>query len=358
MAANHAQGLKPVKKIWMDGALVDWTDAKVHILTHTLHYGVGAFEGIRCYRRSDGRSAVFRLAEHIDRLFESSHICTIEPPYSREEIAAACLDTLRANDMIEAYLRPLVYLGDGGLGLGSRDVPTRVALAVYEWGADLGEDGLKKGIRAKVSSYQRGGLNSLMSKGKITGQYVTSVLAKREVMKAGYDEAILLDTFGHVAEASGENLFMVKRGRIYTAPLGSPILNGITRDAMITIARDLGLVVEERTFARDELYTADEIFLTGTAAELTPVREVDDRRIGNGEVGPITRKVQLRNAANGANPSGIAVVALRTPAPSSAKCRIFCDSENFPSQNRASPRKTSSAGLICRMSSSIFAPRP
>ena len=292
MSANHAKSLKPVSKIWMDGKLVDWNDATVHVLTHSLHYGVAAFEGIRCYRRADGRSAVFRLGEHIDRLLESAQICTLESPFSKAEIEKACLETLRANKMTQAYLRPLIFLGDGGLGLGSVDVPTRVAVAVYEWGAYLGDEGLKRGIRAKVSSFSRGGLNSMMSKGKITGQYVTSVLAKREVMKAGYDEAILLDVVGHVAEASGENLFMVKKGRIITPPLSSPILAGITRDAMITLAEGLGVTVEQRTFSRDELYTADEVFLTGTAAELTPVREIDDRKVGDGTPGSITRRVQ------------------------------------------------------------------
>lgn len=292
MASNQVRSLKPVSKIWMDGQLVDWNDAHVHVLTHSLHYGVSAFEGIRCYKRSDGRSAIFRLEEHLDRLFESAVICTLEPPFSRAEVRQACIDTIRANGMQQAYLRPLIFLGDGGLGLGAVDVPTRVAVAAYEWGAYLGDEGLRRGIRAKISSYSRGGLNASMSKGKIAGQYVTSVLAKREVIRAGYDEAILLDSFGHVAEASGENLFMVKRGRIHTAPLGSPILAGITRDAMITIARDLGIPVEERTFARDELYTADEIFLTGTAAELTPVREIDDRKVGDGTPGEITRRVQ------------------------------------------------------------------
>jgi branched-chain amino acid aminotransferase len=294
MVANHARSLKPVSKIWMDGKLVDWNDALVHVLTHSLHYGLAAFEGIRCYRRSDGRSAVFRLSEHLDRLYDSCQIATLDPPWSKVELERACIETLRANNMTQAYLRPLVYLGDGGLGLGSVDVPTRVAVAAYEWGAYLGDDGLKRGIRAKVSSFVRGGLNSMMSKGKITGQYVVSVLAKREVMKAGYDEAILLDTLGHVAEASGENLFMVKRGRLVTPPLSSPILAGVTRDAMITFARDLGIPVEERSFARDELYTADEVFLTGTAAELTPVREIDDRVVGRGTMGPVTELLQAR----------------------------------------------------------------
>ncbi|HEX4458437.1 MAG TPA: branched-chain amino acid transaminase [Polyangia bacterium] len=284
--------LKPVDKIWLDGSLVPFAQANVHILTHTLHYGVGAFEGIRAYKRADGKGAIFRLAEHIDRLFESAHICSIEVPYTREQIAAACLDTMRANKMNEAYLRPLVFLGDGELGLGSLGNPVRVAVAVYEWGAYLGEEGLRRGIRAKVSSFTRGGLNSIMSKGKICGQYVNSVLAKREAIKAGYSEAILLDVMGQVAEASGENIFMMRKGKLRTPPLSSAILAGITRDTVIQLAREMGITVEESTFARDELYIADEVFFTGTAAELTPVREIDDRQIGAGECGPTTRKLQ------------------------------------------------------------------
>jgi branched-chain amino acid aminotransferase len=290
--ASHASKLKPTEKVWIDGKLVPFADATVHVLTHTLHYGVGVFEGIRCYKRADGRGAVFRLEEHIDRLFDSAHICMMEVPYTRKQVMDACVETLRANNMNEAYIRPIAFLGDGGLGLGNMDNPVRTVVAVYEWGAYLGDEGLKKGIRAKISSFTRGGVNSTMSKGKICGQYVNSVLAKREAMKAGYTEAILLDQHGLVCEASGENIFIVKRSRIKTPPAGSSILAGITRDSVIRIARDLGLPVEEATFARDELYLADEVFLCGTAAEITPVREVDDRRIGGGECGPITRRVQ------------------------------------------------------------------
>jgi branched-chain amino acid aminotransferase len=290
--ALHGVAVKPVSKIWLDGKLVPWSEATVHVLTHSLHYGVAAFEGIRCYRRADGRSAVFRLRDHLDRLFDTCHVATIESPFTREEVAAACLETLRANGMTQAYLRPIIFLGDGALGLGSLDNPTRVAVACYEWGAYLGDEGLKRGIRAKVSSFTRGAINSTMSKGKISGQYVNSVLAKREVMRAGYAEAILLDAQGYVAEASGENIFIVKGGRLITPSLASPILAGITRDSLIVLARDLGLPVEERLFGRDELYLADEVFLSGTAAEITPVREVDDRRIGSGEPGPVTRRVQ------------------------------------------------------------------
>jgi branched-chain amino acid aminotransferase len=284
--------LKPVDKMWVDGNLVPFASAQVPVLTHTLHYGLGAFEGIRAYKRADGRTAVFRLVEHIDRLFESCAICTIDIPFTREELVKATVETLRANKMSEAYIRPIVFLGDGELGLGSTGNPVRVVIATYEWGAYLGEEGLRRGIRAKVSSYTRGGLNSTLSKGKICGQYVNSVLAKREAVKAGYSEAILLDTSGLVAEASGENVFMVKKGKLRTPPLSSAILAGITRETVLTLARELGIPVEESSFARDELYIADEIFFTGTAAELTPVREVDDRRIGAGECGPVTRKLQ------------------------------------------------------------------
>jgi branched-chain amino acid aminotransferase len=292
ISGGHASKLKPTDFVWMDGRLLPFDQAQVHLLTHTLHYGLGAFEGIRCYKRADGRSAVFRLVDHIDRLFESCQICTMDIPFTRDDIVRACIDTIRANKMTEAYVRPIVFLGDGGLGLGSMENPVRVAVAVYEWGAYLGEEGLRRGIRAKISSFTRGGLNASMSKGKICGQYVNSVLAKREAVKAGYSEAILLDDMGHVCEASGENLFIVKKGKLKTAPLSSAILAGITRDSIITIARDLGLVVDEMTFARDELWTADEVFLCGTAAELTPVREIDDRKIGAGECGPITRRLQ------------------------------------------------------------------
>jgi branched-chain amino acid aminotransferase len=284
--------LKAVDKIWLDGSLIPFAQAQVHILTHTLHYGVGAFEGIRAYKRPDGKGAIFRLDDHIARLFGSCHICSMDVPYTKEQIAAACVETMRANKMTEAYLRPLVFLGDGELGLGSLGNPVRVAIAVYEWGAYLGEEGLRRGIRAKVSSFTRGALNSNMSKGKICGQYVNSVLAKREAIKSGYSEAILLDNNGLVAEASGENIFLVRRGKLKTPPLSSAILEGITRDTVIALAREAGLVVEECTFARDEMYLADEVFFTGTAAELTPVREIDDRQIGAGECGPVTRKLQ------------------------------------------------------------------
>lgn len=283
-----------VSKIWLDGRLVDWDDANVHILTHTLHYGLGTFEGIRCYQQHDGASAVFRLKEHVRRLFDSAKICTLPMPFTAAQIEAACLETVKVNGLPECYLRPLVFLGDGAMGLGAIN-PTRVAIVVWKWGAYLGDEGVQKGIRAKVSSFTRPGINMLMAKGKVVGHYVSSILAKREALAGGYQEAILLDAEGHVSEASGENVWMVRDGVVYTPALGSSLLSGITRDSILKIAReDLGLTVVERTLARDELYIADEVFLCGTAAEVTPVRELDDRTIGRGDRGPITKRIQDR----------------------------------------------------------------
>ncbi|HTM23171.1 MAG TPA: branched-chain amino acid transaminase [Kofleriaceae bacterium] len=284
--------LKKVDKIWIDGTLVAWDDATEHVLAHTLHYGLAAFEGIRAYELADGKSAVFRLDEHLDRLFESCHICTIEVPYSRADLKQACLEVLRANKLKSAYLRPIVYLGYGALGLGTLEAPVRTAVAAFEWGSYLGDEGLRKGIRCKVSGFRRGNIDSMMSKGKISGQYVTSVLANRDAVKCGFDEAIMLDAAGLVAEGSGENIFVVKHGVVYTPPLSASILAGITRDSVITIARDLGQEVREENITRDQLWIADEVFMTGTAAEVTPVREIDFRKIGSGEPGPVTRRLQ------------------------------------------------------------------
>ena len=279
------------KKIWMDGKFVDWDAAQVHVLAHTLHYGVGVFEGIRCYKTANGKSAVFRLREHVDRLFASAHIVLLEIPFTPEQIRDAIRKTLVTNQLAEGYIRPIVFIGEGEMGLFVRTNPVRVAIAVWTWGAYLGEEGLKKGIRAKVSSFNRHHVNAAMSKGKINGYYVNSVLAKWEVKKAGYDEAVLLDTEGYVAEGSGENVFIVRNGVLITTPLTS-ILPGITRDAVLTIARKLDIPVKETRFTRDEMYIADEMFFTGTAAEITPVREVDDRKVGQGKPGPVTKKIQ------------------------------------------------------------------
>jgi branched-chain amino acid aminotransferase len=279
------------KKIWLDGKFVDWDAAQIHVLSHTLHYGVGAFEGIRCYKTADGGSAIFRLKEHVDRLFASAHIVFLAIPYSHEEICQAIRKSLTVNGLAEGYIRPIVFIGDGEMGLFVKTNPIRVAVAAWAWGAYLGEEGIKKGIRAKVSSFSRHHVNAAMTKGKINGHYVNSVLAKWEVVKAGYDEAVMLDTEGYVAEASGENIFIVRNGILQTSPLTS-ILPGITRDSVLNIACKLGIPLKESRFTRDEMYIADEMFFTGTAAEITPVREVDDRRVGAGKPGPITKKIQ------------------------------------------------------------------
>jgi branched-chain amino acid aminotransferase len=275
----------------MDGQLIPWNDATVHILTHTLHYGLGVFEGLRCYRTADGRSAVFRLPEHVRRLFDSAHINLLEIPFTLQQIQDAILQTLRANGLEEGYIRPLVFIGEGAMGLNPADNPIRAAIIVYPWGKYLGEDGIEQGIRAKVSTFVRHFVNAKMTKGKTCGDYVNSILAKREALLDGYDEAILLDTQGLVSEASGENLFAVREGVIRTPPLPT-ILAGITRSAVMEIARDKGIPVIETPITRDELYIADEVFLTGTAAEVTPIREIDHRRIGSGRRGPITKTLQ------------------------------------------------------------------
>ncbi len=279
------------KKIWLDGKLVDWDEANVHILTHTLHYGMGVFEGIRCYKSDDGRSAIFRLREHTRRLFDSAHISQMEIPFTQDEINEATASILKENDLSEGYIRPLVFIGDGAMGLHPGKNKIRVAIAGWTWGAYLGDDGLENGIRTKISSFARNYVNAGMTKAKIVGNYVNSTLAKREVVAAGYDEALLLDTDGYLSEGSGENIFIVRDGEIKTTP-NTSILKGITRDSIIEIARDNGLKVTEERFTRDELYIADECFLTGTAAEITPVREVDDRAIGTGKPGPVTKKLQ------------------------------------------------------------------
>jgi branched-chain amino acid aminotransferase len=279
------------EQIWMDGRLVPWREATVHVLTHTLHYGLGVFEGIRCYRTADGRSAVFRLQEHVRRLFESAHINLMKVPFGEEEITEAVGSTLRANGLAEGYIRPLVYVGDGVMGLNPADNPIRVAVIAWAWGKYLGEEGMERGIRARVSSFARHHVNAKMTKGKTCGDYVNSILAKREALLDGYDEAILLDSQGLVAEASGENVFVVRHGELLTPPLPT-VLEGITRASIVELARDKGISVREVGLTRDELYLADEVFLTGTAAEVTPVREIDHRAIGSGRRGPVTKALQ------------------------------------------------------------------
>ena len=279
------------KFIWLDGKLIDWDQAQIHVLSHTLHYGLGVFEGIRCYKCQDKRSAVFRLKDHIRRLFDSAQAMMLEIPFSKDEIYQAVIETLKTNGQKEAYIRPIVFIGDGTMGLYPGENPIRVSIITWGWGSYLGKEGLKQGIRAKISSFTRHHVNIMMTKTKTCGNYVNSILAKLEVVKAGYDEAIMLDTEGYVCEATGENIFIIRDKVLKTPPLTS-VLPGITRDSIITLAQDLGYKVEEKRFTRDELYIADEAFFSGTAAEVTPIREVDDRQIGEGKPGPITQKIQ------------------------------------------------------------------
>jgi branched-chain amino acid aminotransferase len=282
--------LQATEKIWMNGSFVKWDDAKVHILTHSLHYATAVFEGIRCYK-TDGGSAVFRLREHVDRLFDSAHIYQIEIPFTREAINEAILETIRVNKIEACYIRPLVYIGYGSMGVFPKENPVQVSIAVWPWGSYLGEEGLKNGIRVKVSSFIRPHVNATMVRSKTTANYANGLLAKREALKDGYDEAMLLDTEGYVAEGSGENVFMVRKGIIKTPPLTS-ILEGITRETIIQLAAERGMRILEERFTRDELYIADEAFFSGTAAEITPIREVDNRTIGTGKPGPVTKQLQ------------------------------------------------------------------
>jgi len=278
-----------VDKIWMNGKLVNWDDAKVHVLTHALHYGSGVFEGIRAYETDKG-TAVFRLTDHMQRLLNSAKIYLKILPYSLDELVEATKETIRANNLRSCYIRPIAFRGYGEMGLNPLDAPVDIAIAVWSWGAYLGEDGLRNGIRAMVSSFQRIDPNALPPAAKATGQYINSILAKMEAIYGGFDEAIMLDSRGFVSEGSGENLFIIKNGVIYTPSTSASILEGITRDTVIKLARDMGLEVVERDLVRSDLFLADEIFCTGTAAEITPIREVDKREIG--KPGEITKKLQ------------------------------------------------------------------
>ncbi len=274
--------------VWMDGKLVPWDDATVHVMTHTLHYGAGVFEGIRCYKTSKG-PAVWRHGEHIKRLFNSAHILGYEIPFSQEGVMEAVRATIKKNKIDECYVRPIAFLGDEARGLSTKGLKVHLSIAVWPWGKYLGDDP-SKGIRAAVSSFIRHHPNITMTKAKSTGIYINSVLAKQEALRNGYDEAILLDPFGFVAEGSGENIFVVRDGGLKTPPTMS-VLEGITRDAVMKLAQEAGIPVLEQLFPRDELYIADEVFLTGTAAEVTAVREVDNRKVGSGAMGPITKKL-------------------------------------------------------------------
>lgn len=276
--------------IWSDGKLIPWREATTHVLTHSLHYGMGVFEGIRAYKTPKG-TAIFRLNEHVKRLFNGTKIFQITLPYTEEQIRQAIIEVVNANQLESCYIRPLIYIGSEKLGISPKGNTIHAVIAAWLWGAYLGEDGLNKGIRVKTSSFTRHFVNSSLVRAKASGYYINSILANQEVTANGYDEALLLDTEGYVSEGSGENLFMVRNGIVYTPDLAS-CLDGITRDSIIQIAKDLGFEVREKRLTRDEVYTADEAFFTGTAAEVTPIRELDDRMIGDGKKGPITKQIQ------------------------------------------------------------------
>ncbi|KDP85425.1 branched-chain amino acid transaminase [Cupriavidus basilensis] len=277
-------------KIWMDGKLIEWRDAKIHVLTHTLHYGMGVFEGVRAYKTPAG-TAIFRLKEHTRRLFNSAKIFQMQIPFDEATLAAAQLEVVKANQLESCYIRPLVWIGSEKLGVSARGNTIHVAIAAWPWGAYLGEEGMERGIRVKTSSFTRHHVNVSLVRAKASGYYINSILANQEATSLGYDEALLLDTEGYVSEGSGENVFVVRNGVIYTPDLAS-CLDGITRDAILTIAHDLGIEVREKRITRDEVYCSDEAFFTGTAAEVTPIRELDDRVIGEGRRGPVTKRIQ------------------------------------------------------------------
>ena len=293
--------IQPTGKIWMDGEFVDWDQARVHVLTPSLHYGWGVFEGIRCYETSRG-AGVFRLTDHMRRLFRGAKIYHMEPPVSLEGSVKVVKDLVATNELRECYIRPIVYLGYGEIGLNPLGAPVRMAVACWPWGAYLGEESFATGVRAKVSSWRRLDPNIIPPAAKATGQYINSSLAKAEAVKAGYDEGVLLNAQGHVTDGSGENLFVVRDGVLSTPPLAAGCLAGITRDSVMQIARDAGVRVTESELVRTDLYLADEAFFTGTAAEVVPIREVDDRVLG--EPGPITRRLQelFRAATLGQEP--------------------------------------------------------
>jgi len=278
--------------IWMDGELVPWRDARVHVLTHTLHYGLGVFEGIRAYHTEQG-PAVFRLPEHVRRFFDSAKILGMTLPWSREEVAAACVQAVRENGLQSAYIRPMAFYGAEGMGLRADSLRVHLIIAAWEWGSYLGAENMERGIRVRTASFARHHVNVSMCRAKANGHYINSMLALQEAVSCGYDEALLLDTDGFVAEGSGENFFLVRDGVIHTPELASA-LAGVTRDAVMTLAREAGYEIRERRITRDEVYVCDEAFFTGTAAEVTPIRELDDRVIGGGSRGPVTTDLQER----------------------------------------------------------------
>ncbi len=290
-------------KIWMDGQMVEWRDAKIHVLTHTLHYGCGAFEGVRAYKTDKG-TAIFRLKEHTERLFNSAKILRMPITFTQQELMQAQLDVVKANNLESCYLRPLVWLGSEKLGVSPKGAKVHAMVAAWAWGAYLGEEGMKRGIRVKTSSYTRHHVNITMTQAKAVSNYTNSILANLEATEDGYDEAMLLDSAGFVSEGAGENLFIIKDGKLYTPDLSAGALNGITRNTIFAICQDLGLELKEKRITRDEVYICDEAFFTGTAAEVTPIRELDRIQIGQGSRGPITEKIQAAffDIVNGRNP--------------------------------------------------------
>ena len=295
-------------KIWMDGELVDWRDAKIHVLSHTLHYGCGAFEGVRAYKTADGSTAIFRLAEHTERLFNSAKILRMKIPFTQEQLNDAQKQVVRENKLESCYLRPLIWIGSEKLGVSPKGNRIHAMVAAWSWGAYLGEEGLKRGIRVKTSSYTRHHVNITMTQAKAVSNYTNSILANMEALDDGYDEALLLDASGFVSEGAGENVFVVKGGVVYTPDLSAGALNGITRNTILHICKDLGIELVQKRITRDEVYVADEAFFTGTAAEVTPIRELDRIEIGNrgdgGSRGPVTEKIQSAffDIVNGKNP--------------------------------------------------------
>lgn len=289
--------------IWYDGKMVPWRDATTHVLTHSLHYGLAVFEGLRAYKTPDG-PAIFRLTEHIDRLYSSAHIYMMKMPCERDVVVEACRTVVKQNKLESCYVRPIAFYGSERMGVSPKGATVHIAIAAWPWGAYLGDDGLEKGIRVKTSSFARHHVNVTMCRAKYSGTYANSILANQEAIDNGYDEALLLDVDGFVAEGAGENLFIVKNGKLYEPQLTSALM-GITRDTVMTLAREIGLEMHSKRLTRDDIYVADEAFFTGTAAEVTPIRELDNRQIGNGRCGPITKKLQelFFDVVNGRSPA-------------------------------------------------------
>jgi len=282
------------ERIWLDGRLVAWDEAQVHVLTHSLHYGLAVFEGIRCYECHDGRSAIFRLREHVDRLYGSAHVLDLPIPYSAEQIAAACLEVVRANDLRECYIRPIVYRGYDSLGVNPLPCPVDTAIMVWEWGAYFTKEAIEEGLDVKISTWARNAPNTTPAMAKSVANYANAQLIKMEAIADGYAEGIALDTYGNLSEGSGQNIFIVRDGIIHTPPVGNSVLWGITRDSVMTIAREMGFEVREQTLPRETLYIADEVFFVGTAVEVTPIRSVDRVKVGRGRRGPVTEAIQQR----------------------------------------------------------------